>query len=66
MKSWGVGACPRLGGRSDSPQGPPEELLPGEESGGPTGTADFRSPVSLLQPSRWKAATNTVSPPARQ
>lgn len=58
----GGGACPRLGGRYDSPKGPPEELLPGEESGGPAGTAGFRSTVSLPQPSCQEAATSVASP----
>lgn len=61
IKSGG-GACPRLGGRYDSPKGPPEELLPGEESGGPAGTAGFRSTVSLPQPSCQEAATSVASP----
>ena len=52
--------CPRLGGRYDSPEGPPEELLPGEKAGGPAGLTDFKSTVPLLQPSHQEAATETV------
>lgn len=62
ISGGGGGACPRLGGRYDSPKGPPGELLPGEESGGPAGTAGFRSTVSLPQPSRQEAATSVASP----
>lgn len=54
-------ACPRLGGRYDSPEGPPEELLPGEKAGGPAGLADVKSTVSLPQPSLQEAAAETVN-----
>lgn len=36
-------ACPRLGGRYDSPEGPPEELLPGEKAGGPQASLTSRA-----------------------
>lgn len=54
-------ACPGLGGRYDSPEGPPEELLPGEKAECPAGPADFKSTMSLPQPSFQEAATKTVT-----
>lgn len=56
----GERACPRLGCKYDSPEGPPEEPLPGEKAGGPAGPADLKSTVSLPKPSRQEAATETV------
>ena len=52
--------CPRLGGRYVSPEGPPEELLPGEKAECPAGPADFKSTMSLPQPSSQEAAAKTV------
>ena len=52
--------CPRLGGRYDSPEGPPEELLPGEKAECPAGPDDFKSTMSLPQPSYQEAAVKTV------